>query len=105
MTLNVQYDFRQAYCGSEELIGLKTRDARDGEKRVRLRDCDHVVGNGINAKVTLKVVLHDKWIAELCEIGDAVDIISKVRPVFQTDPVSSGGNILPRLICLIQVRI
>ena len=39
-------------------------------------------------------VLHNKWIAKLGEIGDGVDVISKVRPVFQAEPVAAGGNIL-----------
>src|SRR5437588_10520540 len=64
VTLDVQYDFRQTLCCGEEVVRLKTRDARDGEKRVRFRQCDHIVWNRINAKFARIEVLHHILIAK-----------------------------------------
>ena len=62
-------------------------------------------GTGSIAKLAWIEVLHDIWIAKLGEIGDGVDIIGKIRAIFQTKPVSPGRNTLPRDRRLIQVRV
>ena len=92
VALNVQDHFRQTFGLVEEIVRLKTRDSRQGIERVRLRDCDHVVRNRIDTKLTLVEILHDEGIAQLRNINDAVDVIGKVRAVLQTDSVSSGRN-------------
>ena len=38
--------------------------------------------------------MHNKRIAQLGQISDAVDVVGKVRPIFQTKTVSAGRNIL-----------
>ena len=105
MTFNVQYHFRCTFCGREKLVRLETGDARDGEKRIRLRYCHYIVWNGIDPKLALIKVLHHIRIAKLGEVSDAVDVIGKVRPIFQAKPVSPGRNTLPRHGRLIQVRV
>ena len=79
MAFDVQYHFRLTFCCSEKLIRLKTLDRREGVKRIRLCYRDHIVWNGIDAKLTLEEVLHNVLITKLGEIGDAIDVIRKIR--------------------------
>src|SRR6266436_115013 len=105
VALDVQYDFRQTLCCGEEVVRLKTRYARDGEKRVCLRQCDHIVWNRINAKFARIEVLHHILIAKLRDVRDAVYVIGKVCPIFQAETVSLGRNLLPRYVRLIYIRV
>src|SRR6266436_639501 len=105
VALNVQHNFRQTLCCGEELVRLKTRNARDGEKRVCFRQCDHIVWNRINAKLARIEVLHHILIAKLRDVRDAIDVIGKVCPIFQAETVSRGRNLLPHLGRLIYIRV
>src|SRR6266436_4935785 len=105
VALNVQHYFGQTLCCGEELVRLKTRDARDGEKRVCFRQCDHIVWNRINAKFARIEVLHHILIAKLRDVRDAIDVICKVCSIFQAETVSSGRNLLPRYVRLIYIRV
>src|ERR1700757_1202120 len=105
VALDVQYDFRQTLCRGEELVCLKTRDARYSEKRVCFRQCHHIVWNRINTELAWIVVLHDVRIAKLRNVRDGVYVIGKVRPIFQAKPVSIGRDILPRHVRLIYIRV
>src|SRR5437667_6131756 len=75
VALNVQDHFRQAFGLVEELVCLKTHDSCQGIKRVRLRDCDHVVRNRIDTKLALVEILHHERIAQLRNVSDAVNVI------------------------------
>ena len=105
MTLNVQYHFRQTFRCREELVRLKTRDSCQGEKRVDLGQRDDVVRDRIDTKLSRIEVLHNPLVAEFGDISDAVDVLGKISSIFQTEPVSSSGDILSRYPCLIQIRI
>ncbi|KAF5408982.1 MAG: hypothetical protein Udaeo2_08470 [Candidatus Udaeobacter sp.] len=105
MTFDVQHNFRLAFGCGEKLIRLKTFDRRERIKRIRLCHRDHVVWNGIDAELPLKEILHNKLIAELGEIGDAINIVCKVGRICQANPVSSGRNVFSRNVGFIQVRI
>ena len=105
MTLDVQHNFRQTLSCGEKFVGLKTCDACESEDRVCLGQCNDIVRNRINPKLPWVVVLHDKRIAELREIGDSVDVFSKICPVLETKTIPAGRNILTVLTCLIEVWI
>ena len=105
MTFDVQYHFRLAFCCSEKLVRLKTLDSRQGVKRVRLCHREHIVRNGIDAKLTLEEVLHHVLVTQLGEIGDAINIVCKVGRICEANPVSPGGNVLSRNVGFIQVRV
>ena len=105
MAFDVQYDFRLTFCCREKLVCLKTFDRRESVKGIRLCHRDHIVRNRINAELPLVEILHDIFIAELGEIGEAIDIVCEVGRICQTDAVSSGRHILSRDRRVIQVRI
>src|SRR4029450_5639675 len=96
MTFDVQYYFRLAFSCGEKLIRLKTFDRRERIKRIRLCHREHIVWNGIDAELPLKEILHNILIAELGEIGDAIDIICKVGGIREANPVSPGRNVFSR---------
>src|SRR6266496_892970 len=105
MTFDVQYDFRLAFSCGEKLIRLKTFDCCQGIERIRLCHRDHIVRNRIDAELPLEEILHYVWIAELGEIGDAINIVYKVGRICQANPVSPGRNVFSRNVGFIQVRV
>src|SRR4029450_7548538 len=105
MTLDVQYNFWQTLRLLEKLVRLKTRNPGEGVNWIRLRQRNHIVRNGIDAKFPLVEILHQESITEFGEVSDAVDAFGKIRPVFQAEPIPSSGNTLSRHGRLIQLRI
>src|SRR5437762_6143045 len=105
VTFDVQYDFRQALCCREKLVRLKARDSRQRIKGIRFRQCDDVVRNRVDTKFPLVKILHNILITQLCQISDAVDIIGKIRPIQQAEPVTPSRNVLSWHGRLILVRI
>src|SRR5207249_4983460 len=94
---------RQTLCGGKELVGLKTRDPGQSEKRISLCQGDHVVWIRIDTKVGWKKIFHNKRIAEFCKVSDGVDVLTKICAIFQAQSVASGRNALPNLSRLIYV--
>src|SRR4029453_11687138 len=92
MPLNVQYDFRQTFRCLEKLVRLKTRNPGESVNWIRLRQRNHIVRNGIDAKFRLVEILHHELIAKFGQVSDAVDAFGKVRPILQAEPVSPGRN-------------
>src|SRR6266540_2903072 len=65
----------------------------------------YIVRNRIDPKLALVKVLHHVLVAQFRSVRDTVDVISKVRPIFQAQPISPGRNTVPRHSRLIQVRV
>src|ERR1051326_923274 len=105
MPFDIQYDFRRTFRGREEVIRLKALDGCQCVKRIRLGHRDHIVGNRVDAKFTLIKVLHQVRIAKLCEIRGRVNVVGKVRAIFQAKTVPTGRDILTDLRGLIDVRV
>src|SRR5205823_12558445 len=76
----------------EEFVRRKTRDARQGGKGVGFCYCDDVVRIGIDTKFPVIKILHNERIAQFGEASGAVDVVGKIRPVLQAEPVTPGRN-------------
>jgi hypothetical protein len=102
---DVEYDFRLAFRGGEEIVRLKTLDPGEGENRVYFCQRYYVVWNRINPKLSLEKILHHVLVTQLGDVGDAIDGVGEIRVVLDAEPVSRFRNTDSRDVGLIDLGV
>src|SRR5438874_4311024 len=105
MPLDVEHHFRLTFRSREKIVRLKTLDPGEGENRVYLRQCDHVVRNRIDPKFALEKVLHHVLVTQLCDVCDPIDRVGEIRVVLKAEPVSRFRYTRSRYVRLIDLRV
>ena len=96
MTFYVEHHFGQTFGFLEKFVRLKPSDRRQRVKGIRFCNCNHVVRLRIYPKFTLIKILHDKRIAQFCDVDRPVNIIGKEIAILERDSIARTGNVAAR---------